>query len=283
MTKQKEKKNIFKKFITIIFVLGVLTILYSHFIGTKGLFIREYPIINNNIPESFNGFKIVHFTDLHYGTTYKKKETNKLVATINELKPDLVVFTGDLLDQYTDMSEQDIKDLSDALNSINATVGKYIVSGNHDGVNKSFNKVIEQLNFTFLDNKNEFIYYQDKTPIILVGLSDYLELHTDIETAFNYENEENYYTILLAHEPDLIDSLADKKIDLILSGHSHNGQVRAPFIGKIYTPVGSKKYYDEKYELDDKLLFISGGLGTSTAEFRLFCHPSFNFYRLYSN
>lgn len=279
--KEKEKNKYLNYFIYLIF-LGLLILVYSHFIGTKGLFIREYAVSSNKLPKSFDGFKIVHFTDLHYGTTIKNKEMEKLINEINDLKPDIVVFTGDLIDQHYNIKEDEVITLANYFNRIDAKIGKYIVNGNHDISNKYY-ELLDKIDYIDMNNKNTLIYYNDNTPIILVGLDDYLEHELNIEDAFNYINENNYYTILLAHEPDLIDKVYDYGIDLMLSGHSHNGQVRIPFFGAVYTPVGSKKYYDAEYEINTTKIYISGGLGTSDAEFRLFVHPSFNFYRLYSN
>ena len=76
--------------------------------------------------------------------------------------------------------------------------------------------------------------------------------------------------------------IKDKDFDLVLSGHSHGGQVRLPIIGKIITPPGSKKYYDEYYNVNDTKMYVSYGLGTSLLRLRLFDHPSFNLYRIYS-
>ncbi len=280
MKKKEKKKSSILSLFKFLIVIGLLIILYSHFIGTKELIIREYSITNNKIPDSFNGYKIVHFSDLHYGSTIKDKEVKNLVKEINRLKPNLVVFTGDLIEEGYNMTEDNINNLSNELNNINANL-KYYVRGNHD-TNESFNKVIDNTSFIDFNNKNDLIYYEDNIPIRLVGLDDYLEFNLNIEEAFNYENDD-IYTILFAHEPDLIDKLLDKNIDLMLSGHSHNGQIRLPFIGKIYTPDGSKKYYDEFYKINNTNLYISGGLGTSKIPFRLLVKPSFNFYRLYNN
>ena len=94
------------------------------------------------------------------------------------------------------------------------------------------------------------------------------------------KEKEPKYKILLLHEPDFIEDVNYQEFNLILAGHSHNGQVRLPFIGALYTPDGSKKYYDEYYDLGKSKLYISSGLGTSTINFRFFNRPSFNFYRL---
>ena len=68
----------------------------------------------------------------------------------------------------------------------------------------------------------------------------------------------------------------------MLSGHSHLGQVRLPFIGSIITPQGAKKYYDEQYKVSNADLYINGGIGTSTLDFRFFAKPSINLYRFYT-
>lgn len=93
------------------------------------------------------------------------------------------------------------------------------------------------------------------------------------------------YSIVLVHEPDYTDNILqyNNNINLILSGHSHNGQVRIPIIGTIYTPNGAKKYYDEHYNIGNTNLYISGGIGNSKLDVRLFNHPSINLYRINSN
>ena len=95
-------------------------------------------------------------------------------------------------------------------------------------------------------------------------------------------NEEDAdYKIILVHEPDITDDIVkDYQVNLILAGHSHNGQVRLPIIGAIYTPPYAKKYYDNYYNVDGTNLYISSGIGVSTVNYRLFNHPSINFYRI---
>ena len=106
-----------------------------------------------------------------------------------------------------------------------------------------------------------------------------------METKVNYEileKENTYFRFILAHEPDEYNKIKDYDFDIMLSGHSHNGQVRVPFIGTIYTPIGSKTYYDNYYKLDNKEIFISNGIGTSGLDFRFGSTPSINIYRLYA-
>ena len=134
-------------------------------------------------------------------------------------------------------------------------------------------------NFTILENEEKLIYYKENTPISLVGFTDALETKVNYEIL---EKENTYFRFILAHEPDEYNKIKDYDFDIMLSGHSHNGQVRVPFIGTIYTPIGSKTYYDNYYKLDNKEIFISNGIGTSGLDFRFGSTPSINIYRLYA-
>lgn len=281
----KEKQNKIAKFIIktllIIFIVFTLLALYMRYIGATGLEVREYKVESENLPDSFHGFKVVHFTDLHYLTTFKEKETNNLVNKINELKPDIVVFTGDLIDRRKTATEDDLNKLTKALNKIEATTGLYAVKGNHDYINDNFEKVFNETNFKIIDNSYELVYYKGNTPIMLTGTGSILKNDSNIDQAFSYDKEDNLYTISLLHEPDVIDDIISKyNVNLALSGHSHNGQIRLPKIGAIMKVDYGKNYPNEKYIINNTKLYVSGGLGTSKYEFRLFNKPSINLYRL---
>lgn len=278
--KEEKKKSRFKKFILSIIILIIGVILYSHFIGTKGLVVREYSVINNKLPSNFHGLKIVHFSDLHYGTTIHLKELENIINEINVFKPHIVFFTGDLIDNDASVSKEEIPKVISLLNKIDPEIESYMVRGNHDH-SENYNEILKNINIKLLDNKSELFYYNSDTPLLIIGLSDYLVGNQNIDLAFENYNEE-YYTILLMHEPDSVNKLNDYHADLILAGHSHNGQVRLPFIGAILKVNGAKTYYDPEYIIKESPMYISGGLGTSKYPFRLFNHPSFNFYRLYN-
>lgn len=278
--KNKRIKIFFKVFLIVISIFLIL-VLYMHFVGTKGLIVREYKVTSTNLPESFHGFKIVHFSDLHYLTTIQKKEVDKLVNKINKLKPDLVVFTGDLIDSKKEATNEDLNNLINSLNKIKVTTGMYAIKGNHDYINDNFEKVFNETNFKILNNSYELIYYKGTMPILLTGIGSSLENDSDIDLAFSFSEMDNLYTISLLHEPDIIDNIKNKyQVNLALAGHSHNGQIRLPGIGALLSVEEGKKYPNEKYTIDDTKLYVSGGLGTSMYEFRLFTRPSINLYRL---
>lgn len=281
----KRKRNkIFMRFLLLLLILILIIIgLYSymHFIGTKGLVVREYKVVNSKLPDNLHGFKIVHFSDLHYLSTVNKNDLKNMVTTINKLKPDVVVFTGDLTDSEIEVSNNDLNDMIELFNKIKVTTGLYAIKGNHDYSNNNFDLVFSQTDFKVLDNSYDLIYYHDTIPILITGIGSDLQGDMDIGKAYSYNETDNIFTISLLHEPDYIDEiLLTNQVDLALSGHSHNGQVRLPFIGALQSVEGAKKYKDSYYKINNTDLYISGGMGTSIFKIRFFNRPSINFYRL---
>lgn len=283
-TTKKIIKNAFK-YTVILIILGIAFFSYVTYISTAKITVREYRIINKKIPDSFNGLKIIHFTDLHYGSTMYEKNLNNIKIIINERKPDIIVFTGDLIDTNYKMTKEDNKKLTKTLTDLNANLGKYAILGNED--NDNISTIFNQSNFYTLKNEYDLIYKDTNNPILIIGLSSLINNKQDIESGYNYFNQESYnsniYTITLMHEPDSTDDIINKyPTDLILAGHSHNGFIRIPFLN--YSPIkynGAKKYDQDYYKIKNTKLYISGGLGTNNSSgIRLFCRPSINLYRL---
>lgn len=285
--KEKTKKIIktIIKYSLYIIIFSVLFFSYTTFISTSKIKVREYRISNKKIPDNFNGIKIIHFSDLHYGSTMYKENLNNVKKIINERKPDIVVFTGDLIEKKYKMTSKDKESLSNTLENINASLGKYAIFGDNDSDNIS--TILNQANFTILKNDYDLIYNENNNPIMIIGLSSLIKNEQNIEKGYDYFNQESYnsniYTITLVHEPDSTDDIINShQTDLILSGHSHNGNIRIPIIK--FSPFrynGAKKYDQDHYKIKDTDLYISGGLGTNNASgIRLFCRPSINLYRL---
>lgn len=256
----------------------IAIIIYSMYIEPYNLKIKEYKIENNILPSSFDGLKIIHFSDVHYGRTVNNEYLKKIVNLINKQKPDLVLFTGDFIDKDTKLTEENIKEVNSILSDIESTLGNYAITGNHDIKHLNNYKKILEGAFTLLDNQEKLIYYNEQTPISLVGIEDTLEGNPNYNI---FNKDHNYFRIVLVHEPDTYDNIKDNNINVMLSGHSHNGQIRIPFIGALYTPIGSKKYYENYYKLNNTELFVSNGIGTSTLNLRFLSQPSINLYRLY--
>lgn len=270
-----------KKLAVIFASVLIFIILYARFIGTKGIKINEYKIVNESIVDAYHGLKIVHLSDIHYGSIVNSKKLCKIVDKINEIKPDIVVLTGDLLDQKYQYNTEEI---ISCLSRINARLGKYAISGNHDLPIEDYYNIIENANFINLDNKYDLIYDGTNTPIVISGMSSNIIDTTDIgvktESFNNYIKDNDVYSILLMHEPDYADYLNLDNYDLILAGHTHGRQVNIPLISNIFLPIMGKKYYNGYYRLNNTDLYVSSGLGTSGLRLRLFQKPSFNLYRI---
>lgn len=271
-------KKVLKVFIIII-TLIVLLLLYSRFIGTTGLTTKEYTIKDNNISNDFDGIKIVHFSDMHYKRIITKDRIDKIINEINLINPDIVIFTGDLIDQDSDITEEDISYLKETLSKINAKYGKYSVIGNHDySIDiEVLRSIYKESNFKLLENSYDIIYGKNNNKLYIGGISTGAFSDT-VLTKMNYNEE--CYKIIILHEPDYTDEIISLNPNLILGGHSHNGQVNIPYLKKYFVPTGSKKYYNEHYLVNNTNLYISSGIGVSRYNFRLFNHPSINFYRL---
>ena len=287
---KKEKHFSILKLIIFIILITALVIAYGFLIEPKLITVKEHKITVNNLPDNFNGFKIVHISDLHYGRMFDEDRLKKLVNSINEQKPDIVVLTGDLIDKDTNMTIDEANKISAELNKINSTSGKYAISGNNDLKFDEWTNIITNGGFIDLNNTYDTIYKDGYQNIFIAGastLQDKQSINDKVKTSIDYLNsfDKNgpVYKILLLHEPDVIDDINVNPFDLILAGHSHAGQVRLPFIGAIYLPDGAKKYYESYYKLKNSDLYISNGLGVSDFNFRLFNTPSYNLYRIVKN
>lgn len=275
----KKRPSILRRIFFAIILIIILTLLYARYVGTSRLIIKEYQIINNNLPKSFDGLKIAHFSDYHYGRTTKLETLKNLVNEINLTKPDIIIFTGDFIDKDVNISDKEIEKIKEELIKLEGTYGKYYVTGNHDIKFKKYNEMFDNANFTNIDDKYDIIYNKNNDSILLTGLY-YKSSCSYLEELF----KENLpmYKINIMHTPDTFNEIEKYNYNLILAGHSHNGQINIPFYGAIVTPNGAKKYYKPYYKINNTDMYISSGIGTSNFNFRLFNRPSFNLYRVKS-
>ena len=283
----KEKHFSFLKLFLIIILIIGLIVAYGFLIEPKLITVKEQKITINNLPDNFDGFKIVHISDIHYGRLFDEESLKKLVKSINEQKPDIVVLTGDLIDKDTHMTTNMANKISKYLNNISATTGKYAINGNNDLNFDEWYNIITNGGFRDLNNTYDTIYKDGYQSIFISGAStikDKLSINDKLKTSVDYLNsfqkDGPVYKILLLHEADAIDDLTVNPFDLILAGHSHAGQIRLPIIGPVYLPDGAKKYYENHYKIENADLYISNGLGVSNFNFRLFSVPSYTLYRL---
>ncbi len=259
----------------IFLIIGLILLLWARFVSTAGLVIKNIKI---KVPKgsSFQNLKIIHFTDLHYGSTVHLNRLKKIVAKMNAEMAEIIVFTGDLVENKVVLSDREIEEVIKIFKGLKAKLGILAVPGNHDYDLPYFDQITKKLDWFILKNAHKTLYYKEK-PLVFVGLDDLLNGKPNYKKAFNVDNQDQY-TIVLAHEPDQVEEFRDYKFDLVLCGHSHLGQVRLPFIGALYTPIGCKKYYEAHYKIKNFDLYIDGGIGTSLLKLRFFDKPSISIY-----
>ena len=273
MDKEKDKKTHIKLYIFLIFIiLFCFILLYSRYISTSVIKVKEYPIYTNKINNTIDGLKIIHISDILYGSTILDNGLEKLVNKINSLKPDIVIFTGDIVSNNYKLNSKSIKNITNSLKKIDAKYAKYAIRGDYDLKNDTFIEITDNANFKYLNNNYDLIYLSNSDYIYIGGIDSSNNIDYNI---YSYDSTD-IYKIILMHEPNNIDSVVKNiKPDLILAGHTLLGQVRLPFIGGI-SSNNDKPYY----KIDNTQIYISPGIGTKDYPFRFMNNPTINFYRL---
>ena len=260
----EKKINISKKIIKIFFIVIIsftMIFSYMYFIGTKFIKTNDY-IIKDNIPSSFVGVKILHFSDLLYDSI-SEKEISNLKEEFQNINPDIVVFTGNLFNSDHIITNNDIKLLNDFFKNIPYKLGKYAIRGNLDTQN--FDLIMDNTNFTILDNELDTIYNGSNEGIDIIGLNGQSDTITTTDN----------YTITLINNYDLF---SDYHINsnIVLSGNNLGGEI------KLFTIplISNNKYMNNYYSENNRKIYISNGIG-SIHHLRFMNHPSINVYRLY--
>lgn len=260
-------------------IVFIILMVYPY-IGNNMLVINKLQVTSDRIPNGFNGYKIVHLSDLH--NKYFGKNQNKLVEKIKKLKPDLIVITGDIVDSRRYNEEPSIK----LIEEIKGIAPIYYVPGNHEirsGKLEEFQKKLQQQGAMVLRNQSKSII-KNNDKIIIAGIDDPTavksgknendKVQMEINKAIKKEYEGNY-RILLSHRPEKFQLYVNNKLDLVFTGHAHGGQVRIPFLGGLIAPHQGlfPKYTSGKHTSGKTTMIVSRGLGNSIAPIRIFNRP----------
>ena len=270
-----------KKFIMLTVEAAVLVALVIWIAwGNAALELNAYTISSSRIPESFDGYRIAHVSDLHNAEMGKDNE--KLLTMLREAEPDMIAITGDLIDsRHTDI-EVALQFVREAVKIAPC----YYVTGNHEARVNEYGKLktgMEAAGVTVLEDARAEISMGVES-ITLIGVNDpsYKTdyLFGDSETVMNTKLEELHtengeFTVLLSHRSELFDTYADHGMDLVLSGHAHGGQFRLPFVGGVVAPnQGLFPEYDAGiYTEGNTNMLVSRGVGNSILPFRINNRP----------
>ncbi len=265
------------------FILGAgaaasVMALYSGEIARHEIDIVDRPIAINNLPTAFHGFRIVQLSDIHLDEYTEPFFFERVVRKVNLLRPDLVLLTGDFVTHGSlsfMVSRKAAHTCAEIISTLTAPL-RCAILGNHDVAYNSgvvIRALTSQRTPVLVNQKVAIEKGGDR--LWLCGLEDPGTSHPDLDLTI--PETPNAPVILLSHEPDYADTVIAHPrghlVDLMLSGHSHGGQVRLPFIRPLVLPPMGEKYSMGHYQFKQMQLYVNRGIGTVGLPFRLNCPP----------
>ncbi len=244
---------------------------YAYNVEPTQLQVEHVEVALRRLPGAFEGVTIAQLSDLHLGPYVSEEYILKAVQMTNALKPDAIVVTGDLVNS----SWRYIQPCTEIIAQLDAPLGVYAVLGNHDYWVGYLNLMLQSLKktgITLLRNQTVPIT-RGRSTLYLIGIDDLWLQLADLRAALE-RVPDNACKVALMHEPDFADIAAQAEIDLQLSGHSHGGQVRLPFLGALILPK-----YGEKYSMglaragDFTQVYTTRGVGVLPPAVRFNCPP----------
>lgn len=230
--------------------------------------VKRYSIVSERLPESFDGYRLAFISDIHYPSLFTRARLGKLVRKLRSENLSMLLLGGDYV---TDDSY--ICELFDSLSAVHVNDGIYAVIGNHERSNASLVAAAMEKRGIELLCDNAVRVVKDESSIRLVGIEDSFESDTLFKVN-SYNTPDSIFTIILCHTPDYAERNS-VDADLVLSGHTHGGQVS---LFGIYTPVknsiyGSRFLRGRNRTTGGVDVITTNGVGTSRRKVR-FCVPS---------
>jgi len=228
-------------------------------------------------PLALNGFTIALLSDFHYDPYFSVHPIRSCIGIANGLNPDLIALTGDYVS--VPLFEADAKGAESAepcaelLKQLRAPHGVWAVLGNHDFFTDPdrVTEALRSVRIPVLDNRSVAIE-RNGARFWLSGVGDVIGNMADPDRAVHNVPKDEA-VVMMVHEPDYADRVARYSVDLQLSGHTHGGQVRLPFLPPLFLPELAKKYVWGFYQIGSLKLYTNPGIGTVEVPVRLNCPP----------
>jgi predicted MPP superfamily phosphohydrolase len=250
---------------------------YARFIEPYRYEVSETDIFLRDLPESFEGFRITQLTDVHHSRLVDIEEVRRTVDLANSTKPDLIALTGD----YTTSYRRYIEPCAEALGALTAPEGVWAVLGNHDHYTdpELTTRALEHHRIAVLNNANTAVR-RGSDVLQLSGIDDWSWAGTNWPRAL-YGLDQERPTVLLSHQPIVLDFAESQKVGLILSGHTHGGQIDLPLIGPpARFATAELKYAQGLFRRGDTQLYVSRGTGVIGLPLRFGVRPEIAVLRL---
>lgn len=232
--------------------------------------IQRVTVLVPRLPHPFMGMSVAFLSDIHHGPFTSLEYVHRLVQLTNSLCPDVVLLGGD----YVHRSSLYIRPCLQALANLKCHLGTYGVLGNHDHWEGAAvtREAMKSSGIIELTNSGTWIE-RDGARLRLSGVGDLWEDEQDIDNALA-DTRQSETSILLSHNPDFVETITDPRVGLVLSGHTHGGQIVLPVVGAPRVPSRyGQKYLRGLVETRNTQVFVSRGLGTVTPPLRFCCRP----------
>ena len=248
--------------------------------GNTALELNTYTVSSKVLPDAFDGYRIAHISDLHNAELGDSNE--KLLSMLREAEPDIIAITGDLIDSRNTNIEVALAFAEEAMKIAPC----YYVTGNHEARVSEYDELkagLEAAGVVVLANERTEIELSGEA-ITILGVDD-PSFNTDYlfgdsasvvsNTLAEISTEDDGFTLLLSHRPELFDTYVKHGMNLVLSGHAHGGQFRLPFVGGLVAPnQGLFPKYDSGLYTDGSInMIVSRGIGNSLLPFRFNNRP----------
>jgi len=252
------------------YLAGVLISIWGVWIRRTWVITRRIEVTIRGLPRSWDGFRIVQLSDLHIGSFSSRRTGLDWARRANALRPDIIAVTGDLLTS----GEAFFSDVADVIGALKAPHGVFVSPGNHDyfgGPGELF-EALTGRGAQVLRNRSVRLE-RDGTALVVAGVDDTWTRRADLDKALEGRDGASA-TVLLAHDPDLFPHAARASVDLVLSGHTHGGQVAVPFLARwINLSSFAHLYHLGLYDLDGSKLYVNAGLGVTGPPVRIGAAP----------
>jgi predicted MPP superfamily phosphohydrolase len=238
------------------------------------LTVEKVRIRLKRLPKNLDGFRLVHLSDIHHSPFTNLEHISRAVEISNLLKPDMFVLTGDYVSHETEY----IAPMAKVLGKLNSEFGTFACLGNHDHWTDAgqVTNHLQEANIKVLNNEG-FRFQAKNASFWLAGVDDYMVGQTDLRSALRGSFPDEM-KMLLAHNPKILYRAARAKVDLMLSGHTHGGQIKIRDEEKRILP--RRKFASGLYRRRDTQVYITRGIGTVVLPVRYGCPPEISLIQL---
>ncbi len=264
-----------KKKLLIIVIILVLLIGNTIYINQSNINVRFETLSSPKIPTSLDEKTILFFSDIYYVSDYQENILNEALDLVNRIRPDIVIFGGNLIKDYHNnpINDEEIEYITQLFKEIEAPLGKFAILGHDDKSSNEnlelYERIMFNANFEVISNESINLSNNSNNGITLTFVDN-----IDVDYSFNSNN----YNLVISSNPNYINKLADHKVEYIITGATLGGEIYIPLITDITN--NDFDYINGKRTINESVLDISSGIGNLNHNFRLFTNREIVLYTL---